>query len=58
MNGSGLALAAALVLLAGLLVAVEAAISTFSRARAEELADEGIGEPAAWSRSSRTRRPI
>lgn len=35
-------LAVLLVLLSGVLVAVEAAISTFSRARAEELADAGV----------------
>ncbi len=42
MNGPAIALAIALVVLAGLLVAVEAAISTFSKARAEELTEEGI----------------
>ncbi len=40
---TALILAVALVLLSGLLVAVEAAISTFSRARAEELAEGGVG---------------
>lgn len=42
MNGPAIALAIALVVLAGVLVAVEAAISTFSKARAEELTDEGV----------------
>jgi len=44
MTGTGaLLLAVVLVFLAGLLVAVEAAISTFSRARADELTEEGVG---------------
>lgn len=42
MTGPAIALAVVLVVLAGLLVAVEAAISTFSKARAEELTDEGV----------------
>ncbi|MBC9225638.1 DUF21 domain-containing protein [Aeromicrobium sp. 636] len=43
MTGTGaLLLAVVLVFLAGLLVAVEAAISTFSRARADELTEEGV----------------
>ncbi|MFS0886282.1 hemolysin family protein [Aeromicrobium sp. 179-A 4D2 NHS] len=43
MTGPAIALAVVLVVLAGLLVAVEAAISTFSKARADELTDEGVG---------------
>ncbi|HPU12235.1 MAG TPA: hemolysin family protein [Aeromicrobium sp.] len=42
MNGSAVLLAVALVVLAGVLVAVEAALATFSRARAQELATDGV----------------
>ncbi len=41
-NGSAVLLAVALVVLAGVLVAVEAALATFSRARAQELATDGV----------------
>lgn len=41
MNETALALAAVLVVVAGVLVSIEAAISTFSKARADELAETG-----------------
>ena len=43
MSGPAIALAVFLVVLAGVLVAVEAALSTFSRARADELTEAGVG---------------
>ncbi|MET0767023.1 MAG: DUF21 domain-containing protein, partial [Aeromicrobium sp.] len=43
MSGPAIVLAIFLVVLAGLLVAVEAAISTFSKARADELTEAGVG---------------
>ncbi len=47
---SAVLLAVVLVLLAGLLTAVEAAISTFSKARAEELTEEGVAGARRLSR--------
>ena len=50
-------LAAALVVLAGLFSAADAALTSFSRARAEELQAEGqAGRAAGWSRCSPTPR--
>lgn len=43
MSGPAILLAVFLVVLAGVLVAVEAAISTFSKARADELTEAGVG---------------